>query len=899
METTFIFQNPLALYLLPLVWLIFLVMTWRRRFKPFGPFLLRLTMLVLLMLALSQPATVPMEITPEEKTTSERAIILVDQSVSIGEMGHVALRREAERLATYYDEAFLFLFADRAILIDGPNISITSDEADKLNQELTDLSQALLSGAEFINPTSANRLILLSDGQSSNLYNLPATLSKLPVPVDVLIPTAEQRQQWQGNRNEVQVSKVSVPPILRENEDIDVEILIQANTPTEVTLQLTHNNQVLAEHIEQITTSNNRLLFPTSVAEIGSQVFNVTIAPNDEADTWSQNNQLAAFAQVYPPSHILIVGPETEQVAQFHQRLSEAGGFIIDRATPDQIPTNLSALEPYSSMILLDVSARDMLLEQMVAIQEFVRSLGRGLLVTGGRHSLTLGGYAETPLADLLPVKLEAPPREERPPVALLLIIDHSGSMDEKESNIGLISKLAMAKEAAIRATDILGPEDLIGILMFDNGHQWVVPFRNVSKGAVLLDIQESIASIERGGGTRILEALQIGVGALIQQPAPQGAKHAVLLTDGRSFDGVDAEQGYLDILKQIEAENITLSTIAIGTGADQALMSYLAENGRGRYHFAERPDELPALTMAESDILRSNSLQEGDFQASVYAPHPMLRDLFVGTTVEQRDIVPPLLGYLALTPKATAETALQAGPGDPLLTVWGYGLGRVAVWSSDTGAEWAAGWLEGKFATRFWGQVIGYTLPAPDLGLLQLSVEIEADNAVTLIANAVSPTGQTIDLARTEAVLTTPNGQNLRPVTLHQVSPGQYQQSVRLADYGVYKLKVNQTRPADARNEAWQASTELGFVLSYPAEYNLPDYQTDEGVLQTVATETGGQIFTLGQVPTGVSLLKPDADEAAKPVEPIEYWPYLMVVALLLWPFEIAWRRWARLRFQ
>ena len=105
-------------------------------------------------------------------------------------------------------------------------------------------------------------------------------------------------------------------------------------------------------------------------------------------------------------------------------------------------------------MVLINVSARSLELEQMIAIQEFVRSLGRGLVVTAGRDSFSLGAYEDTPLADLLPVTLEPPPREERPPVALLLIIDHSGSMLEVSEPA---TKLAMAKEAAIRATDVLG----------------------------------------------------------------------------------------------------------------------------------------------------------------------------------------------------------------------------------------------------------------------------------------------------------------------------------------------------------------------------------------------------------------------------------------------------------
>ena len=43
-----------------------------------------------------------------------------------------------------------------------------------------------------------------------------------------------------------------------------------------------------------------------------------------------------------------------------------------------------------------------------------VRDLGKGLLVVGGAHSLTMGEYRDTPLEEVLPVTSEVPEREEK-----------------------------------------------------------------------------------------------------------------------------------------------------------------------------------------------------------------------------------------------------------------------------------------------------------------------------------------------------------------------------------------------------------------------------------------------------------------------------------------------------
>ena len=54
-----VLQNPQMLFVLPLVWLLIVGFAWRRRFKPFGPFLVRLVILVLIVVALSTTNTDP------------------------------------------------------------------------------------------------------------------------------------------------------------------------------------------------------------------------------------------------------------------------------------------------------------------------------------------------------------------------------------------------------------------------------------------------------------------------------------------------------------------------------------------------------------------------------------------------------------------------------------------------------------------------------------------------------------------------------------------------------------------------------------------------------------------------------------------------------------------------
>lgn len=880
-----VLQQPWALVLLPAGWLLLLAFAWRRRFKPFSAFLARLLIIVLAALALAQPVIPPAEALPA--APPDRLVLLVDQSASLGAAGQQALRSEAARLAQAHPDAHTLLFADQPVLVADP---LPAPAAGLLNPEVSDLAAALAMARQLLGAGDGpGRVILLSDGVPTR-GNLQPELERLAgqnVPVDVLLPAPAEIQAWRDGMNEVKVVEVRVPLVLRQGESYDIDTLLHSERPVSVTLKLVQNQATLAEDVISLEAGDNRFSVPATASEAGLHTFRVSIAAAAGDDRQLQNNSMSAFTQIYPPPKILIVAAEQSQGSRLAALLRNAG-YQTEVVGPDGLPTRISELEQYAGMVLANVPAPALKLEQMIAVQEFVSGLGRGLLVTGGRNSFNLGRYDGTPLADVLPLSLEPPPREERPPVALLLIIDHSGSMLEIRGST--TDRLTMAKEAAIRATDILGPDDLIGVLMFDNLYQWVIDFQQVSDGAELLGIQQRIARIPAGGGTRILQALEVGIPALIEQDSA-ASRHIVLLTDGKSFDGSSSIADYDKIVDQAVEAGITLSTIAIGGGADTDLLSYLAERGRGRYHFAETPEELPALTISESDILRSEALQQGDFGVAVAAPHPLLRGLFSTRPGDGRDRPPDVTGYLAMSPKPQAEVALQVGPGDPLLAVWGYGLGRVAAWSSDLGAEWAGAWRGWDKASRFWGQVVGYTLPAPDLPTgLRLDTAARADGTLSLRADSLTAAGQPVDNAPPQASLQTPAGEN-EQFNLRQIAPGLYERRLRLPVDGAYQYRVTQNQPDDD-----SLSAAAGFVQPYPAEYGQPGPGSGAPLLQQIAAVTGGRVLALGELFAADSTVEA---VQAPPSEPLELWPYLLLAALVLWPIEIALRRWGRLRIQ
>jgi uncharacterized membrane protein len=93
------------------------------------------------------------------------------------------------------------------------------------------------------------------------------------------------------------------------------------------------------------------------------------------------------------------------------QRTSQNKFLRLDVDDADELaggfPRTREELFRYRGIVLGSVEAGFFTADQLRMIAEFVSQRGGGLLALGGRHSFAEGGYAQTPLADVLPVVLE------------------------------------------------------------------------------------------------------------------------------------------------------------------------------------------------------------------------------------------------------------------------------------------------------------------------------------------------------------------------------------------------------------------------------------------------------------------------------------------------------------
>ena len=582
-----ILRNPQFLALLMLVPLIIGGWLWRRGRLPAMALVLRVVIVTLIIVALANPVILHGRI---ETATAPLIVVLVDQSDSLTDQGKAALRARAAALAASSS-------APVQIITFGATVAA---EGGTLRSDQTDIAAALRAARGLIG-ASGGRVVLLSDGLQTRGDALAEAraLALAGIPVDT--------EQYQAPAlSEFWIAAVETPATLREGEEFTARIVMVSTVATGVQLEITAGNERMLTQQVRLSPGENTYLYTGRAGEPGILRLQATIS--GQPDTLVRNNGAGAAILVAPMPRILLVeGSDGAVSAPLRGALREAG-VIADVADPTALPAQISALGLYEGIVLLNVPASSLTFDQMATLREFVRSEGRGLLAIGGRSSFTLGAYKNTPLEETLPVEMTPPPRPERSDTTLLLIIDQSASMGPETG----ISKFTMAKEAAIMATESLRQEDRIGVLAFDVSTRWVVDFQPVGVGLSLADVQRRISTLPLGGGTDIYNALQEGLPALAQQPGR--VRHAVLLTDGRSF--TDDRQAYRMLLEEARSQNITLSTIAIGTDADINLLQELARWGAGRYHYAAEPNDIPRLTLLESEIVRTEPQVEGDFRA-------------------------------------------------------------------------------------------------------------------------------------------------------------------------------------------------------------------------------------------------------------------------------------------
>ena len=216
---------------------------------------------------------------------------------------------------------------------------------------------------------------------------------------------------------------------------------------------------------------------------------------------------------------------ENEPQARYLTQALEDADIRVNVRNGLGVPDELADLQNYDLVVFADVPANRLTKKQMELIRTYMQDLGGGFMMLGSENSFGLGGYYKTPIEAILPVRTDTEKKKETPSLAMVLVIDKSGSMG------GI--KIELAKEAARGAVELLGRRDKIGVVAFDGSPFWIAEMHFASDKLYLSD---QIGSITANGGTNLYPALEQAYLALTETHAK--LKHVIVLSDGMSQPG-------------------------------------------------------------------------------------------------------------------------------------------------------------------------------------------------------------------------------------------------------------------------------------------------------------------------------------------------------------------------
>lgn len=807
-------------------------------------------------------------------------IFLVDESASVSQQSQdAALNYVENALKTMGpdDRAGVVLFGDRAVVaraVSGGSEWKPSGEHPATTA--TNIADAIQAGLALFPEGGARRLVLLTDGvETVGAAREQARLvSSSGVQLSV-VPLGEQSQ------NEVAVDRVLSPEEIPAGQQFDVKAVVKSTFDTSATVTLFDNDTAAGRQDVKLKTGDNAVSFTIKPTQEGFHVLSAQVSAAD--DRYSENNQASSFTMLRKPPTVLIVAGSPADATPLQKAL-EASQVVAQVVAPDGIPLQEEALSQYDAVVLANASAEAVGIEAQQALQHFVRDLGHGLVMLGGDLSYGAGGYLRSPIEEALPVNMDVRTSEQRASLALAFVTDKSGSMGRchcggaQQFNPSMrtefgVSKVEIAKQAISKAAAILNSGDRVGVLGFDDTAHWFVNMQEM--GALSGGrLEQAIKPITAEGNTNIYAGLQAAVDELQQTDAK--LKHIILLSDGWTKQG-----DFSQLLNEMDAQNITLSTVGAGEGASD-MLKQLADKGGGRYYPAQDVSAVPDLFLKETVRLIGSYYVEQPFKPILARGSPILKGLDASS-------LPRLLGYNGATLKPNAELILKSPAGDPVLAQWQYGLGRSVAWTPDVKGRWATDWVSWPKFSQFAGQLVGWTLPRESAPGLEVAFNAQASSIageqdVDIRIDSRDQAGAPRNFLSTTVVLTG-TSQAGRSESIVQQSPGVYAGVASGLKEGVYQVRVDQNELATHKSVA---SKTTGLVVPYPSEYRLSAEAVAgaKPLLGDLAQLGGGKELSISQ--PGQSFTH---DISSQPA-PVALWPLLLTLALLLFPIDVAVRR-------
>jgi len=711
----------------------------------------------------------------------------------------------------------------------------------------------------------SHRYIVLSDGNDTERS------------IDDLRNFALQPVWWVPLKSRTQdlmfVRALQIPKSALTNQQVSIEALVESKVAGKATIRLLENEKEIESRPVQLQEGLNLfdLAYENSVP--GRYMLTLVVEP-EAKDPIPGNNSARATLRVFDQNSILLVAQETGDAKNL-QMLIEGMNIGVKTVSSEEFKD--LPLEGYSAILLIDTekSALNQSLEDR--IRDYVLN-GGGFGVLGGKRSFGLGGWFRSTLEEVMPVF--CPPRSYRRSVAMLLIIDSSGSMLAEDAAIWsdpqkLMRFLAtasdqekpiyVAKQAAKQVlSELLGIE--VGVLNFSDNVSVAVPLMRVTEGN-LPYLVSGIDSIQAGGGTRFHPALTGGL-SMVSGRGYQEV-HMILFSDG-----VPSDRAYLpDILTRLKQEKVNLSTIAFGKGAAVSLLRSMAEETGGKFYASDSMTGMKGVFEQAVERVFGPPVRTGEILTQVHGSQNLIEDA-------DKLKLPLLKGIVSTSPKERAEIILLADMGEPLLALWQFGLGQSFVWTSDVSGQWSSEWMGTDAFAQVFSRLIAKILRR-EHDPMDFRTSIDG-NQLQMRLRAIDEEGNYMDNLSVSAEIRADSEPDriVRQMDLSFSGDGEYASAVSLPQSGSYTIRLQ----VSGSGADWEHSTRV----EVPVDTELSFKGENEALFLALTKDNGASVLN-AKSPLEPIFLE---DAQTQSVRSLSYASYPLALAIFLLCVEVLLRR-------
>lgn len=175
-----------------------------------------------------------------------------------------------------------------------------------------------------------------------------------------------------------------------------------------------------------------------------------------------------------------------------------------------------------------------------------------------------------------------------RPPMDLAVVIDRSGSMRG--------DKIRDVKAAALELLDTLRPDDTVSLVSYSNDvqlHTVRLPVDEPGRTA----LRTALLGLHADGGTALGPGMMQALGVL-ESGQGDGARmaHVLLFSDGLANVGEQRPEVLGVRAAEAFSRGVSVSTLGVGLDYNEDLMTRLADQGGGRYHFIRDSEAIAGI---------------------------------------------------------------------------------------------------------------------------------------------------------------------------------------------------------------------------------------------------------------------------------------------------------------